>query len=160
MMSEISSFDLCTFRGSLRAHLNQLLAQWLDSHASQRLLRQFQQSPSQRFEQEQPQLNPCPPTAFDTRYYDTRMVSWDAYIEVQGNRYSVPSSCCGQPVTIRLSLDGELSVYTIQGEKVACHRLVDRKQGWQTVAEHHTVLWQETMPVQQRSLAVYEEVLS
>lgn len=142
------------------AHLNQLLEQWLDQHASQRQLRQFQQSPAQRFEQEQPVLNPCPTTAFDTRYYDTRLVSWDAYVEVRGNRYSVPAACCGQPVTIRLSLDGELTVYAIAGDEVARHRLADRTRGWQTVAEHHTALWQDVMPVQHRSLAVYEEVLS
>lgn len=142
------------------AHLNQLLEQWLDQYASQRQLRQFQQSPAQRFEQEQPVLNPCPTTAFDTRYYDTRLVSWDAYVEVRGNRYSVPAACCGQSVTIRLSLDGELTVYAIEGDEVARHRLADRTRGWQTVAEHHTALWQDVMPVQHRSLAVYEEVLS
>lgn len=141
------------------AHLNQLLEQWLNSHASQRLLRQFQHSPAQRFEQEQAQLTPRPATEFDTRYYDTRLVSWDAYIEVRGNRYSVPASCCGQPVTVRLSVDGALTVYTLQGDAVAQHRLVDRSLGWQTVAEHHASLWQDLMPVQRRSLAVYEEVL-
>lgn len=141
------------------AHLNQLLEQWLSSYASQRTLRQFQQSPAQRFEEERHQLNPRPATDFDTRYYDIRHVGWDAYIDVRGNRYSVPAECCGQRVNIRISLDGELTIYDIRGQEVTRHRMTDRKQGWQTVAEHHEPLWQEVVPVQHRSLAAYEEVL-
>lgn len=141
------------------AHLNQLLEQWLDSVASQRLLRRFQQSPAQRFEDERSQLTPRPAAEFDTRYYDIRHVGWDAYIDVRGNRYSVPAECCGQRVSIRISLDGELTVYDIRGQDVARHRLTDRTQGWQTVADHHQPLWQDLAPVQHRSLAVYEEVL-
>lgn len=45
------------------------------------------------------------PTDFDTSYFDIRHVSWDGYIEVGGNRYSVPESLCGHPVSIRISLD-------------------------------------------------------
>ncbi len=33
---------------------------------------------------------------------DIRHVSWDGDIEVGGNRYSVPESLCGQPVSIRI----------------------------------------------------------
>ena len=141
------------------AHLNQLLEQWLSSYASQRTLRQFQQTPAQRFEEERSQLLARPATEFDTRYYDIRHVGWDAYIDVRGNRYSVPAECCGQRVNIRISLDGELTVYDLRGQEVARHRMTDRRQGWQTVAEHHEPLWQDVMPVQHRSLAVYEDVL-
>jgi transposase len=141
------------------AHLNQLLEHWLNTYAQQRLLRRFRQSPAERFQEEQPQLLPRPETDFDTRYYDVRHVGWDAYIDVHGNRYSVPAECCGQRVTIRVSLDGELTVYDIRGQEVARHRMADRKQGWQTVAEHHEPLWQDVLPVQHRSLAVYEEIL-
>jgi len=141
------------------AHLNQLLEHWLNTYAQQRLLRRFRQTPAERFQEEQPQLLPRPETDFDTRYYDVRHVGWDAYIDVHGNRYSVPAECCGQRVTIRVSLDGELTVYDIRGQEVARHRMADRKQGWQTVAEHHEPLWQDVLPVQHRSLAVYEEIL-
>tara|TARA_R110000803_G_C11972607_1_gene319871 strand:+ start:149 stop:1309 length:1161 start_codon:yes stop_codon:yes gene_type:complete len=141
------------------AHLNQLLEHWLNTYAQQRLLRRFRQTPAERFQEEQPQLLPRPETDFDTRYYDVRHVGWDAYIDVHGNRYSVPAECCGQRVTIRVSLDGELTVYDIRGQEVARHRMADRKQGWQTVAEHHEPLWQDVLPVQHRSLAVYEELL-
>lgn len=141
------------------AHLNQLLEHWLNTCARQRLLRQFRQTPSERFQEEQPYLQQRPPTDFDTRYYDIRHVSWDAYIDVRGNRYSVPAAYCDQRVTIRISLYDELTVYDIQGQEVARHRITGQQQGWQTVDEHHESLWREVTPVQQRSLAVYEEVL-
>ena len=127
------------------AHLNQLLELWLDTHASQRILRQFQQSPAQRFEQERPQLKPRPALDFDTRYYDIRQVGWDAYIDVRGNRYSVPAEYCGRQVAIRISLDGELTVYDIQGEEAARHRLADRTEGWQTLADHHESAGEHTL---------------
>ncbi|WP_151703843.1 IS21 family transposase [Nitrincola alkalilacustris] len=141
------------------AHLNQLLEQWLGTCALQRTLKQFQQTPAQRFELERPHLLPLPVMDFDTRYHEIRQVSWDAYIDVRGNRYSVPAECCGQQVTIRISLDDQLTVYNIQGQEMAHHRLTDRSDGWQITQEHHISLWQEAMPVQHRSLAVYEEIL-
>ncbi|QFS86444.1 Integrase core domain protein [Marinobacter sp. THAF39] len=76
------------------AHLNQLLEHWLDTYAQQRMLRRFRQTPAERFQEEQPQLLPRPAEDFDTRYYDIRHVGWDAYIDVHGNRYSVPAECC------------------------------------------------------------------
>lgn len=141
------------------AHLNQLLEHWLDTCASQRTLRQFQTSPAQRFEHERSHLMPRPATDFDTRYYDIRHVGWDAYIDVRGNRYSVPAECCGQQVTIRIGLDEALTVYDIRGQEVARHHLRGRQDGWQTIGEHHQPLWAAVMPVQHRSLSEYEEVL-
>jgi hypothetical protein len=41
---------------------------------------------------------------------------------------------------------------------VASHRLQPAQQGWVTVPEHHAHLWQATLKVHQRPLAVYEEV--
>lgn len=64
--------------------------------ADRRELRQFRQTPEQRFTQEQEHLQPLLGTDFDIRH-----VSWDGYIEVGGNRYSVPESLCGQLVSIR-----------------------------------------------------------
>ena len=43
-----------------------------------------------RFAREQPTLGPLPPVRFDTSYREFRQVAWDAYIDVRGNRYSVP----------------------------------------------------------------------
>ena len=86
----------------------------------------------------------------------TRQVGWDAYVDVRGNRYSVPAACCGQAVTVHVSLDEALTVY--HGDRcVARHRLSTADSGWQTVPEHHQRLWAE-VSVQTRSLATYEEV--
>lgn len=61
-----------------------------------------------------------PDTDFDTSYFDIRHVSWDSYIEVSGNRYSVPETLCGQPVPIRISLNDELRIYSNE-KLVASH---------------------------------------
>tara|TARA_B100000965_G_scaffold335803_1_gene301822 strand:+ start:6699 stop:7097 length:399 start_codon:yes stop_codon:yes gene_type:complete len=130
------------------------LEEWLN----RRVLRQYQTSPTQRWEQERSALQTLPTTDFDTRYYDQRHVSWDAYIDIRGNRYSVPADYCGQTVTVRLSLDDELTVHAVSGQVVARHRLCDRREGWRTEPTHHEALWQRMSPVQHRDLSVYEEV--
>ena len=86
-------------------------------------------------------------------------MSWDAYIDVRGRRYSVPAQLAGRSVQIRLTLDGELAVY--DGEQLAAtHQVSSGERGWVTVPEHHAALWAQTLEVEQRPLAVYEEVAS
>ncbi|MEB2392973.1 Mu transposase domain-containing protein, partial [Escherichia coli] len=77
--------------------------------------------PEQRFALEQEHLQPLPDPDFDTSYFDIRHVSRDSYIEGGGNRYSVPEALCGQPVSIRRSLDDELRIYRNE-TLVASHR--------------------------------------
>jgi hypothetical protein len=78
-------------------------------------------------------------------------------VDVQGNRYSVPDRLAGSRVMVRITLDGVLSV--LEGDTVVItHRLQPRSQGWVTVPEHHAGLWREVLRVEQRPLAVYEEV--
>ena len=55
---------------------------------------------------------------YDTAYREPRVVSWDAYVDVRGNRYSVPAECAGRAVTIRLTLEGILTSLSLQ--LVAC----------------------------------------
>jgi transposase len=142
------------------AHLNQQLELWLTGHADKRKLRKFAgQTPAERFEQERAALQGLPPTDFDTSYCDLRKVAWDGYIDVRGNRYSVPGELCGQAVSLRISLDGELRVFDINGTVVARHRLSGKTEGWQLQPTHHAALWQQTTQVEQRSLHHYEEVL-
>lgn len=107
---------------------------------------------------EQEHLQPLPDTDFDTSYFDIRHVFWDSYIEVGGNRYSVPEALCGQPVSIRISLDDELRIYSNE-KLVASHRLCSASSGWQTVLEHHATLWQQVSQVEHRPLSAYEELL-
>lgn len=138
------------------AHLNQLAERWLLEEADPRVHGTLKEVVAARFTREQPALGPLPPQRYDTAYYETRQVSWDAYVEVRGNRYSVPAALTGQRVAIRLSLDDHLRIYV--GEQlVAVHSLQPASAGWVTVPEHHATLWQQTLGVERRPLAVYEE---
>jgi len=94
---------------------------------------------------------------YDTSYYELRRVAWDGYIDVRGNRYSVPAHLVGQQVAVRIGLDSALRVYLAE-TLVATHTLRSVQEGWSTLAEHHAELWKETLKVEQRSLTVYEEV--
>lgn len=140
-------------------HLNQLSELWLSEEADQRVHGTVKEVVAERFARERPFLGPLSPRRYDTSYWETRQVAWDGYIDVRGNRYSVPSPLMGHTVAIRIDLDGVLRVY--HGETlVATHRLRETQEGWVTVPEHHAQLWQSTLKVEHRSLEVYEEASS
>lgn len=139
------------------AHLNQLAEHWLVEEADQRLQGTVKEVVAERFEREKPTLKPLPKLRYDTSYYVSRRVAWDSYIDVQGNRYSVPAELVGQRVTVRIGLDDTLRVYQAE-TLVASHSLRSRQEGWSTLAAHHLELWSEVLKVEQRSLADYEEV--
>lgn len=140
------------------AHLNQQAEQWLRDEADLRLHGTVKEVVAQRFGREAPALHALPVVRYDTAYHERRQVAWDGYIDVRGNRYSVPSALNGQTVTVRIGLEGTLRVYA-DTTLVAQHALQGAQQGWVTVPEHHRPLWQATLKVEQRSLAVYEAVL-
>lgn len=138
------------------AHLNQLAEQWLQTEADQRVQGTVKEVVAVRFEREQPHLAPLPTQRYDTSYHETRQVSWDSYIEVRGNRYSVPAHLVGRTVAIRISLDEQVRVY--EGDVlVAQHRLQPAQQGWVTVPEHHATLWRQAVQVEARPLQAYQE---
>jgi hypothetical protein len=111
----------------------------------------------ERFLREAPVLGALPATRYDTSYREHRVVHWDGYIDVRGNRYSVPAEFGGATVTIRIGLDGRLSV--MAGDAViADHCLRKASEGWVTVSDHHRTLWQNAFSVERRDLSVYEEV--
>lgn len=139
------------------AHLNQLAERWLAEEADQRVQGTVKEVVSERFERERPALKPLPKVRYDTSYYELRRVAWDSYIDVRGNRYSVPAELVGQRVAVRIGLDGLLRVYQAEN-LVATHTLRSAQEGWSTVAAHHLELWNEALNVERRSLAAYEEV--
>jgi len=139
------------------AHLNQLAERWLAEEADRRVQGTVKEVVAERFEREQPLLKPLPRVRYDTSYYESRRVAWDSYIDVRGNRYSVPAELVGQRVAVRISLDGTLKVYQAE-TLVATHTLRSQREGWSTVAAHHVELWKEVLKVEQRPLAAYEEV--
>lgn len=90
---------------------------------------------------------------FDTAYRERRVVAWDGYIEVRGNRYSVPGGLCGALVEVRIGLDSDLAVYNGEGQLAARHRLKCAAAGWVLAPEHHHMLWEQALTVERRELA-------
>jgi transposase len=138
-------------------HMNELALKWLEEEADRRVQGTVKEVVIERFEREVPHLSQLPSVRYDTSYREYRFVNWDGYIDVRGNRYSVPAELCGSRVAIRVSLDGSLSIYADE-VKVAEHRLVSPREGWATVSAHHAKLWQQALTVERRDLSVYEEV--
>ena len=138
------------------AHLNQMAEKWLAEEADQRVQGTVKEVVAERFKRERPALKGMPPVRYDTSYFELRRVAWDGYIEVRGNRYSVPAELVGQRVAVRIGLDDTLRVYQAE-TLVARHLLRSKAEGWSTTPEHHRALW-EAVKVEQRSLAAYEEV--
>jgi hypothetical protein len=95
---------------------------------------------------------------YDSSYREHRCAHWDGYIDVKGNRYSVPASLCGKTVMIRITLDGDLFIYD-KDVLTAHHRLRRATEGWVTDHDHHRNLWRNTLKVERRDLSVYEEVI-
>jgi transposase len=139
-------------------HLNRQAEQWLAEEADQRRHGTVHEVVAQRFAREAPALQVLPAVRFDTSYRELRYVAWDAYVEVRGNRYSVSDALCGQAVSVRISLDGVLSIYDMQDQKVCEHRLQPASEGWSTLPDHHARLWRNALVVERRDLGVYEEV--
>jgi transposase len=140
-------------------HLNQLAEQWLREEADLRVHGTVKEVVAERFEWEKGYLQPLPTIRYDTSYFEYRQVAWDGYIDVRGNRYSIPATLVGQRVAVRIGLDGLLRVFQAD-QLVASHTLKSRQEGWSTFREHQSEMWKHTLPqVERRSLAVYEEVL-
>jgi hypothetical protein len=137
--------------------MNQLLEQWLKEVADTRVHGTVREVVAERFAREVASLSSVRVVRYDTAYYEQRRVGWDAYVDVRGNRYSVPADLAGCAVTIRITFEDVLTVYH-SGRWVAEHRLHPREHGWVTVPDHHTALWDETLAVEHRPLAIYEEV--
>jgi transposase len=138
------------------AHLNQLAERWLMEEADRRVQSTVKEVVAERFDREFPFLKSLPQQRYDTSYLEFRKVGWDGYIHVRGNRYSVPIELAGQTVTVRISLDDELKVYSAE-LLVARHLLRCAEKGWVTTPEHHAALWQRTLKVEQRPLETYQE---
>ena len=140
--------------------LNQRLHVWLTSEADARVHGTTGQVVSEAFRTEQAFLHPLRQPRFDTAYIEPRRVSWDAYIDVKGNRYSVPAHLVGQTVRVYIGLEGDLRVADSHDQWVAYHRLRPKAAGWATDSSHHKPLWEKVVgKVQRRDLSVYEEVL-
>jgi hypothetical protein len=140
------------------AHLNQQAEKWLKEEADQRVHGTVKEVVAERFAREQPSLKALPAVRYDTSYREMRQVSWDSYIDVRGNRYSVPADWVGKTVSIRIGLDDQLRIYDGAEQLIAHHHLRSIGEGWSTVPDHHAALWADVARVEQRSLTAYAEV--
>lgn len=132
------------------------MEQWLTEVADLRIHGTVKEQVLKRFQRERSYLTPLPPIRFPVAYHEIRRVALDAFVDVRGNRYSVPAHLCGETVRIHLTLDGQLKVYTANGTLVAEHVLKPSSQGWQVVPSHHARLWRD-LGVVSRDLSSYEE---
>ncbi len=139
-------------------HMNMLGLRWLEEEADQRLHGTVKEIVAERFLREVPALGALPRVRYDTSYLERRIGAWDGYIDVWGNRYSIPDRLRGERVQVRISLDGDLSVYDENDMKVLDCRLRPASEGWVTVPGHHDELWRDTLHVERRDLSYYEEV--
>lgn len=138
------------------ADLNAHLRSWCRTVANRRFVRELGESVAARLAREQATLAPLPRERFDTAYLGQRVVSLDAYVSVDGVRYSVPGHLVGQRLALRVQLDGEIELKDLAGTMVARHRRSDNGQRVVTVAEHHAALWGQVR-VQARDLGYYAE---
>ena len=120
---ETSLFNGRTFE-SLE-HLNEVTAQWLQSVADVRTLRDFKESPLQRHAVEQAHLLTLPTCDFDTAQVAYRHVNVEGYITYRLNFYSAPWSQIGQVLPVRVT-ESEVVIYSIGLEEIARHALLPR----------------------------------
>jgi transposase len=103
--------------------LNTVTQQWLTTVADVRRLRDFQESPRQRHTREQPYLLPLPARDFDTARMLYRHVNVEGFIAYRLNFYSVPWSCIGQVLPVRIT-ETEVIIYTVGLDEIARHGLL------------------------------------
>ena len=96
-----------------------LAPRWRDEVANQRLHAATQQRPIDRFQQERPHLRPLPAIPFDTDEVVPVVVTPQARVRYDGNRYSVPPAMVRKPVTLRANATEVWIVH--EGREVTRH---------------------------------------
>lgn len=138
------------------ADLNAHLRAWCQTVANRRFHRELAESVETRLARESTELMALPQDRFDTAYRGQRVVSLDAYVSIDGVRYSVPGHLVGQRLGVRIQLDGWIELADLAGSVVARHRRVSGDQRVVTIAEHHAALWSQVQ-VEARDLGYYAE---
>jgi transposase len=119
-------------------HLNEITTWWLAQVADARQLRDFKETPRQRYDRERAQLLPLPGADFDTALVLYRHVNVEGYLAYRLNFYSVPWSYIGQVLPVRIT-ENEVVIYAPGIEEIARHAVLPRStQGVrQTLKNHH-----------------------
>lgn len=117
--------------------LNFEVRKWLDEVVHMKRNQTTQQSPAERFYEEQPFLvkwNTKP--LYQVRQWELREVSKDCLISYQQNRYSVPFRYVGQRVKVHETNEGLLEIYD-EYECIAVHAIAEGKHQYQTNTAHY-----------------------
>jgi len=102
--------------------LNAQARDWMDTVANVRVHGTTREVPYARLPLES--LQPFPTQrAFDTSRIGFRKSSRDCLISYEGNYYSVPAAYILQKLQVKETWEGELLIFSPQGEQIACHRL-------------------------------------
>lgn len=117
--------------------LNEAVRTWLDQIANKKTNQTTNESPFQRFEQEQKflQIWGVKPL-FPTSHWEAREVSRDCVVSYRGKRYSVPYRYAGQMVKIKETLDHHLEIYD-ERECIAKHPVLTGKATTHIRMEHY-----------------------
>jgi transposase len=104
-------------------HLNEVTAWWLANVADERCLRDFRESPRERYERERARLLPLPACAFDTALVIYRHVNVEGFVAHRLNFYSVPWSYIGQVLPVRVT-ETEVIIYSTGLDEIGRHALL------------------------------------
>jgi transposase len=104
-------------------HLNETALWWLAQIADVRVLREWNETPLQRYEQERPLLIPLPARPYDIWPVIYRTVNAEGLVSYRQNGYSVPWRYIGSIVPVRVT-ETEVIVYSPAVEEVARHALL------------------------------------
>jgi len=104
--------------------LREVARWWLANKSDPHLHETTGRMPLELFlESEQRNLKPLPLHAYDSAEVALRVCSIDAFLDFEGNRYSVPFEYCCDILTMKAT-DEEIIVYSAQIEEIACHERV------------------------------------
>jgi transposase len=109
---------------------------WRDQVANVRRHETTRERPVDGYQRERLLLRPLPAIPFDTDEVVAAVVSPQARIEFDGNRYSTPPQWVRRPVTIRASRD-EVRVFH-EGQMVAVHRRSYERRQLIVLPDHRT----------------------
>lgn len=118
------------------AQLNDVTAWWLTHVADERVHRETQQRPSERYVAERSHLVPLPAQPYDTAQFVYRIADVEGFVCYQQNHYAVPWRCIGQALPLRITEDAVI-IYSPAVVEIARHRLFPRGVSGQRSADQN-----------------------
>jgi hypothetical protein len=119
--------------------LNAQARDWMDKVANVRVHGTTREVPFARLPLENLQPFPAQRT-FDTSRIGYRKSSRDCLISYEGSFYSVPAAYVLQMLQIKETSDGDLLIFSPQGNEIACHRVATHHGQRVVQAEHYAGL--------------------